>query len=128
MGIDSADFLPIYFLHRELLTCASSDFARADCKVELRGPEDNRRQMGEHACDYLSCRNALSAIKRIINKSAGSTEEACARCGDKCECSADTFIKHGKSFDKLLSWKTRHARYTAEQRGNKLPKLCEVLS
>lgn len=60
-----------YFLHRKLHTCTSSDFARANCKRELRGLKSNRTRMGEHACDYLSSRNALSAIKRIINKTMG---------------------------------------------------------
>lgn len=87
-----------YFLHWELFTRTLSGFERTNCKRKLWGLEDNRTR--QHARDYLSFRNALSVIKRIINGTR-FYEKACAHCSNKCY--ADTFINHGKSFDKLLS-------------------------
>lgn len=90
-----------YFLHHELLICTSSDFVQINCKLELWGFKDNRMRMDEHACDYLSSRNALSAIKRIINETTGSTRKHMLVAANV----NNTFINYGKSFDKLLSWK-----------------------
>ena len=93
----STNFVSILFalliIYTVTLSVSSERIVNGNC-------ESSKIIGRQHARDYLSFRNALSVIKRIINGTR-FYEKACAHWSNKCY--ADTFINHGKSFDKLLS-------------------------